>query len=98
MLSASVTFVDGFAGLSDPRSLATIVEGVAPRALALVGASGPDTAKLADACHQVMLHKLGQTIKLYQPGEALRRGRGVATERVWRVCVQAIPAAECRHS
>jgi hypothetical protein len=42
--------MEGFAGLSDPASLATIIGGITPRSLLLLGGSASDTAHLAAAC------------------------------------------------
>jgi hypothetical protein len=77
--------VDGFAGLSDARSLATIIEGLSPRALLLLGANAADTQHLATVCGQLLRDRLGQQTRLYQPGEgALVRGRRVCQ---WAGCL-----------
>jgi hypothetical protein len=45
-----VSLLEGFAGLSDPASLATILKGISPRSLLLLGGSGSSTADMAVVC------------------------------------------------
>jgi hypothetical protein len=62
---ATVSAMEGFAGLSDPASLATIIGGIAPRSLLLLGGSRADAAHLAAACAS----KLGkEQTQIMQPG------------------------------
>lgn len=64
--AASVSLLEGFAGLSDPASLATILGGIAPRTLLLLGGSAAATAQLAAAC----AGKLGkEATQILQPSK-----------------------------
>jgi predicted metal-dependent RNase len=65
-VAAKVLFIEGFSGCSDARSLCTIVGGVAPRHLVLVGATAQDTADMALACAKEL--PLQQT-KMHTPGK-----------------------------
>ena len=66
--AASVLFMDGFAGLSDAASLATILAGIAPRSLLLLGANAEDTTHLAQMCASKFSK---QQTKVIQPGKAV---------------------------
>lgn len=64
--AASVSLLEGFAGLSDPASLATILGGIAPRTLLLLGGSAAASAQLAAAC----AGKLGkEATQILQPSK-----------------------------
>lgn len=63
--AATVSLMDGFSGLSDPASLATIVGGITPRSLLLLGGSAADTAQLAAACASKLSKEQTQIL---QPG------------------------------
>jgi hypothetical protein len=48
--AAAVSLLEGFAGLSDHASLATILAGISPRSLLLLGSGGSSIADMAAVC------------------------------------------------
>ena len=69
-LAAAVSLLEGFAGLSDPASLATILAGIAPRALLLLGGGSGGGGNARGQLAAAISAKLsGQKTQILQPGE-----------------------------
>lgn len=64
-LQAAVSFIDGFSGCSDGRSLRNILGTLAPRAVVLVGGNKHDTAAMSTACSKELP---AQQTKVFTPG------------------------------